>query len=359
MKNTLIMPFLLFIAVALSGSLYAQKVKSVEFKSFERLPDDPDKKELTLTKKEIKEFDDKGQLKKQDLYLINPGGELVKNNFLVKEWLEYYYTEEVSTFDEMGEPLLMTKSFYNTKNKLKIKEEYIDYIKLPDQKYTKTYKYTAAGKPESVILTNTEDRKVGDETYKYNSNNEEIFYKKTEIFPDGKKYNEAKKTSYTAEGFLASAEIFIKDGDDDYKEIITFQKNKVKEHLKFKNGEQISSFTGAKAGYDPSKARVLMEFGGGGGSFGGLWSSEDEFDDKGRKIKTTQMEGDEIIQLTTYAYDKNGNLTETKKVSYHDGKETVSSKEVQEYDKQKNVTKKSLYENNKLVSEYTYTYTYF
>lgn len=358
MKNTLIMPCLLFLAVALSGSLYAQKVKSVEFKSFEHLPDEPDKKDLTLTKKEIKEFDDQGRVKKQDLYLINPGGELVKNNFIAKEWLEYYYTEEVSTFDEMGEPILMTKAFYNTKNKLKIKEEYIDYIKFPNLKYTKTYKYTAAGKPESVTLTNQEDRKVGDEVYKYNNENEEIFYKKSEVYPNGKKYTEVKKTTYTPEGFLASAEIFIKDGDDELKEIITFQKNKVKEHLKFKNGEQISSFSGAKAAYDPSKARVLMEFGG-GGSFGGLWSSEDEFDDKGRKTKTTQMEGDEIIQVTTYTYDKAGNLSETKKVSYADGKETTVVKEVQEYDKQKNMTRKAHYENNKLISEYTYSYTYF
>ena len=53
------MPFLLFIALALSDNLQAQdaKVQSVEFKNFERLPDQPKDENLQLTKKEVKELE--------------------------------------------------------------------------------------------------------------------------------------------------------------------------------------------------------------------------------------------------------------------------------------------------------------
>ncbi|WMX14843.1 MULTISPECIES: hypothetical protein [unclassified Aureispira] len=366
MKNTLIMPFLLFVAFALSGTLQAQdaKIKSVEFKSYERLPDQPKDSDLILTKKEIKEYDEKNRMIKLELHLANPIGELVKNKIRTQEWQQNFRTDEVATFDEMGDPILTTKSYISNKSKLTIKEEYTDYIKAPGHQYTKMFSYTSTGKPEKITLTNKDSRKVGEEVYKYNNDNEETYYKKWEVLPNGKKYMEIKKTAYTQEGFLASSEKMVKDGKDVYKDLITFQRNKVKEHLKFKNGEQISNFGGAKAGYDPSKARVLMEFGGGdsgGGGFGGfgLWTNEDEFDDKGNKIKTTQMAGEEITQIITYSYDKNSNLTETKKVSFHEGKETSSSKEVLEYDRHNNLLKKALYQDEKLISKYTYDYTYF
>lgn len=360
------MPFLLLIAFALFNDLQAQeaKVKSVEFNNYERLQNQT-KDGLTLTKKELKEFDEKGRILKTEIHLANPIGELVKNKVTIKEWQQNFRTEEVSKYDEMGDPIITTKSFVSNKSKLKIKEEYTDYIKAPNMKYTKMFSYTTVGKPEKITLTNPDNRKVGEELYKYNKDYEETYYKKWEIFPDGKKYTEVKKTSYTQEGFLASSEKFVKDGKDVYKDLITFQRNKVKEHLKFKNGEQISAFGGAKAKYDPSKARVLMDFGNGGdgnsGGFGGfgLWTSEDEFDDKGNKIKTTQMAGEEVTQVTTYSYDKHSNLTETLKTSYNDGKETGTNKEVVEYDQYQNILKKESYKDGKLMTKYTYDYKYF
>jgi hypothetical protein len=366
MKNILIMPFLLFIAFALSGTLQAQdaKIKSVEFKSFERLAEQPKDADLIITKKEIKAFDEKKRMIKLEVHLANPIGELVKNKVRNQDWQQNFRTDEISEFDEMGDPIITTKSYISNKSKLTIKQEFVDYIKAPGQEYTKMFSYTSTGKPEKITLTNKDSRKVGEEVYKYNSDNEETFYKKWEVLPDGKKYMETKKTAYTQEGFLASSEKLVKDGQDTYKDLITFQRNKIKEHLKYKNGEQISSFGGAKAGYNPNKARVLMEFGGdsgGGGVFGGfgLWTIEDEFDDKGNKIKTTQLAGEEITQVITYSYDKNSNLTETKKVSYHEGKETSTSKEVLEYDSHNNLLKKMLYQDEKLISKYTYDYTYF
>lgn len=367
MKNRLIMPFLLFIAFALSDNLQAQgaKIKSVESKDYEKQADQPKDKELTLLRKELKEFDDKGRVLKQELHLANPIGELVKNMVTIREWLQNFRTEEIAKFDEMGDPIIKTKAYISNKSKLKIKEEYTDFLKAPNMKYTKMFSYNTIGKPEKITLTNPDSRKVGEELYKYNKDNEETYYKKWEIFPDGRKYTEIKKTSYTKEGFLAASEKYIKDGKDTYKDLITFQRNKVKEHLKFKNGEQISAFGGAKAKYDPSKARVLMDFGNGGssgsGGFGGfgLWTSEDEFDDKGNKIKTTKLEGEEVIEEITYSYDKHSNLLETKKVSYQDGQEVGNSKEIIEYDQHQNITKKILYKDGKITTKNTYDYKYF
>ncbi|CAA6810992.1 MAG: Unknown protein [uncultured Aureispira sp.] len=365
MKNTLIMPFLLFIAFALSGTLQAQdaKIKTVEFKSFERLPEQSKDSDLIITKKEIKTFDEKKRMIKLELHLANPIGELVQNKIRNQEWQQNFRTDEISTFDEMGDPIMKTKAFISNKSKLTIKEEFVDYIKAPKQQYTKMFSYTPAGKYEKITLTNTDNRKVGEEVYKYNSDNEETYYKKWEVLPDGKKYMETKKTAYTQEGFLASSEKLVKDGKDTYKDLITFQRNKIKEHLKYKNGEQISNFGGAKASYKAGQNRVLMEFGGssGGSGFGGfgMWTNEDEFDDKGNKIKTTQLAGEEITKVTTYSYDKNSNLTETKEVSYHEGKETSKNKEVLEYDSNNNILKKVVYEDEKLIFKYTYDYTYF
>ncbi len=361
MKKYLIMPLVLFVVVALSDNLYAQgkKVASVEFKNYERLDDQKKDEELKLTKKEIKEFDEKGRMKKYELHLANPIGELVKNSTVEKDWQTDTRTEEVSKYDEMGDLLLTTKSYYLVKNGWKVKEEYTDYIKAPNIQYTKVFGYTTHGKPEKITLTNNDGKKVGEEIYKYNKNDEETFYKKYEIYPDGKKYTEIKKTAYTKDGYLASSEKSVKDGDDTYKDLITFQRNKVKEHIRFKNGEQVSNFGGAKAKYDPSKTKVLMDFGSGGGGSFGLWVHEDEFDDKGNKIKTTQLAGEEIIQVTTYRYDKDSNLTETKKVSYEDGAETGTSKEVLEYDQNKNILKKAFYKDDTLVVENIYAYKYY
>jgi hypothetical protein len=360
MRNTLIMPLLLFIAFALSGNLNAQdkKVSSIVFKNFERMPDQKKDTDLLLIKKELKDFDDKGRMNKYELFLANPIGELVKNSSMEKKWLQYYRTEELAKYDEMGDLLMTIESFFSTKSNWKMKEQYTDNIKAPGKEYTKNYGYTTHGKPEKITLTNEDDRKVGEEIYKYNKTDEETFYKKWEIYPDGSKYTQIKKTAYTKEGYLASSEKLVKDGDDTYKDLITFQRNKIKEHLKFKNGEQISSFGGSKAGYNPNKARVLMDFGGGGDGFG-LWVHEDEFDDKGKKIKTTQLAGEEVIQLTTYSYDKESNLTETKKISYDHGKETATSKEVLEYDRYKNILKKALYKDGKKITENTYDYKYY
>lgn len=364
MRNALIMPLLLFIAFALSGTLQAQdaKIKSVEFNSFERLPEQSKDADLILTKKEIKTFDEQKRMIKLELHLANPIGELVKNKVRNQEWQKNVRTDEVSTFDEMGDPILKTKSYISNKSKLTIKQEYTDYFKAPNQQYTKIFSYTSTGKPDKITLTNKDSRKVGEEVYKYNSDNEETFYKKWEVLPDGQKYSEIKKTAYTPEGFLASSEKLVKEGKDTYKDLITFQRNKIKEHLKFKNGEQISSFGGAKGGYKGG-GKVLMEFGngGGGGGFGGfgLWTNEDEFDDKGNKIKTTQLSDEVITKVTTYSYDKNSNLLETKDVSYHEGAETGTKKEVLEYDSHNNLLKKVLYEDAKLISKYTYGYTYF
>ena len=399
MKNSLIRTVALLVlwsAFSLAGAQAQKaKVKSVEYKNYqlpvseaeeeegggiemfgfgeEEEEEEPEIEEeeeeaapdtLQLTRRQVKEYDLKGRLTKMELYLSNPIGQLVRNNVTVKEWLKDMRTESISTFDEGGEPVLETKSYYSNEDQLKVKEEFTDFIKNPKMQFTRTFQYTEAGKPSKTLLTDKEGVKVGEEVYKYNQEDEEIQYKKWELNPDGTKYTETKKTAYTDEGFLESSEKVIKDGKDTYKDVIIFDRNKIKEQIKYKNGSEISTFGGEKAKFDPSKARVMVEFGsgndgGGFGSFGMLPEVEDEFDDKGRKIKTTETEGVEVTKVITYKYDERSNLIETKTVNFSEEEETGSTMEQLSYDEANNLVRKAQYKDDELIHQELFQYKYY
>lgn len=372
-KYTLIRSALLVVAMASSGLLLAQeiKVKSVEYKVFEQLPDAEEGMDLELTRKELKKFDQQGRTAQQKTFLANPAGKLTPNSFIFREWLEELRTEEIIKFDEMGDSLTAVKTYVSKKGKLKVKEELIDLLNSPDKILIKEYEYTEFAKPLKVSFSNKAGEKVGEEVYKYNGDEEEISYKKWELLPDGNKATESKTTKYTKEGFLESSETIVKDGKDTYKDLIIFDGTKIKEQTKFKNGEAISSFGGASTGAaDPKQGMVMMEFGGGdddeggfgsfGGGFGGMLPEvEDEFDDKGNKIKTTETEGIELTKLITYKYDDKSNLLEMEEIKYEDGEEGSTKKETLAYDEENNITKKAVYKDGEKVKEEQYQYSYY
>ncbi|MGH1336264.1 MAG: hypothetical protein ACRBFS_09055 [Aureispira sp.] len=372
-KHTLVRGALLFCAITSSGLLFAQeiKVKSVEYKVFEHLPEAEEGMDLELTKKELKQYDKQGRIAKQEVYLANPIGKLVPNTFIIREWLEDMRTEKIIKFDEMGDSITAVKTYTSNKGKLKVKEESVNFIKAPKKMLIKEFEYTEFGKPLKVVFSNKKGDKTGEEVYKYNSEDEEISYKKWELLSDGNKATESKKTTYTKEGFLESSEKIIKDGKDTYKDVIIFEGTKIKEQTKYKNGEAISSFGGkAAGGYDPKQGTVMMEFGGGdddeggfgsfGGGFGGMLPEvEDEFDDKGNKIKTTETEGIELVKEITYKYDDNSNLLEMEEIKYEDGEEESTKKEQLAYDEQNNLTKKTVYKDGDKTKEEQFKYSYY
>jgi hypothetical protein len=360
MKKTPIISLLVTSAIFLFSNSYAQntKVASVESKNFERLEEQKKEEELKLTKKELKEFDEKGRMLKHELYLCNPVGELIVRSLKSTAWEDDFRIEEISKYDETGDRMSKYKTFFLLINNRKTKVEFSEFTKSKGETFNKTYKYNKIGKPFKIKLTNKEGKKVGEELYRYNKLHEETLYKKWELNSEKVKYSETKKTAYTKDGYLASSESVIKDGQDTYKDIITFQRNKIKEHLKYKNGEQISSFGGAKATYDPSKARILIDFNNKKGGMG-LWHNEDEYDESGNKVKTTQMVDDETTEIIHYKYDKYSNLTETLRVSYADGKESGTTKETVEYDVQNSVLRKTVHKDGNLISEHTYDYKYY
>lgn len=371
-----VIPSLVGFLVACGGSTMAQdapRLQSVEFKQYE-LPEESKDDSLHLVKKEQKKYDEKGRVSLYSVYLANPIGEIVKSSETAKEWDEHFRSESVSNYDEMGDILTTEKSYYSHKKNVLMKLESYDYIKAPNEPLIQTYTYTESGKPDKITILDKDDKKLGTEEYKYSKDDEEIQYKKSVKNPDGSKYYELKKTKYTDKGSLAERSILIKDDTDTYKEEITFERNKIKEHLKYKNGELISQFGGSggnTAKYDPSKSRVMMDFGSdaGGGdsdkpkagsSFGdfGLWGSEDEYDDNDNKIKTTQTTDGVVTQITEYTYDEKNNLTGTVKTDYNEGKETNVEKEIRKYDDQSQLLQKEVFSNGVLISKETYDYIY-
>ncbi len=148
------------------------------------------------------------------------------------------------------------------------------------------------------------------------------------------------------------------NGIDKFEEITTFERNKIKEQLRYKNGELVSEFGGKGGKFDPSKAKVLVDFGNGSGGGFGMWANEDEYDDKGNKIKTTQTVDGVLTQLITYQYDERNNLIKLKKVNFQDGVETTTEEEAQEFDSNNNMLRKAVYKGGILISEKQYSYQY-
>jgi len=360
-----------FIGFSLASQpLLAQKakVKSLEFQQRE-IKEEIQKDSLLTTKKELKEYDEQGRLILQKIFVANPIGQLTPKKEVKKTFEgRILRIEEQTEYDEMGDPLKMEQSHYNDDKDI-VKLEYIDYLKAPDTRYTKEYEYDEYGLLDKTLLKNEAGKKVGEERWKYNADDEIIKYTKWEKLPSGKKYKESEKTEYDENGFLASSEKEIDDGQDKYKEITTFVRNRVEEQLKYKNGELISEFGGAKkGGFDPSKARVMMTFNndggglGGGGGFGGggfgRWANEDEYDDKGNKTKTIQKVDDVVTQITFYSYDERNNLISSKKVDYEGEKETRVEEEVQEFDDNNNMLRRAVYVDGQIISEKRYNYQY-
>lgn len=366
MKNISTFVIGLFVLWCTQECFAQNRVASVESKDFES---SASKVEVTtktetvdtslqLTKKERKEFDQQGRLLLHELHLNNPAGALILRNSKSTAYDNDYRIEEIAKYDEMGDEMSNYKTYYNIINNRIAKVEFSEFVRSADETFTQNYKYNRIGKPSKITLTNKAGKKIGEERFKYNRLHEETYYKKWETQKDKSKYQETKKTAYTKEGYLASSETNIKEGTDVYKDIITFERNKVKEHLKYKNGEQISTFGGARAAYDPTKARVLIDFGNRRGGVG-LWHNEDEYDNNGNKTKTTQMIDDEITEIILYKYDDASNLLEKAQTFYEKGEAAGTHREVYEYDSKNSVLKKSTYKNGRLISAHTNNYKYY
>lgn len=336
------------------------QIKSVEFKELERSEAAEPEADLSLMKKEYKEYDDKGRMVNYTLHAANPIGQVVKSSEIKKTFEgKNLRIEDRMKYDEMGDLLLEEKIFFYEDKAIE-KVEFVDHLKNPNNRLTKQYDYdNRSGKVSKIILYDNDGKKIGQENWKYNGENEEVKYKKWEKLSSGDKYKETKVTKYNNDnGSLAEVVKTIDDGKDKYEEVTTFQRNKIKEQLKYKNGELISQFGGGRSTFDPSKAKVLVDFGNDGGGFG-MWANEDEFDDNGNKIKTTQTVDGEVTQVTTYKYDDRNNLTKVQKINFEKGEETTKEEEVQEFDANNNMLRKAVYNNGVLVSEKKYDYQYY
>lgn len=355
-----ILGFLITALTCSSAIAQKAKVKSVEFKELERPEGAEPNAELALLKKEYKEYDAAGRMLTYLLHTANPGGQIVKTSEIKKTYEDKILRiEERSKYDEMGD-MILTEKIYFADDKLTEKIEFTDFLKDPNTQFTKQYSYdNNTGKIFKITLYDNKGKKSGEEVWKYNRESEEVKYTKWEMQPDGKKYQETKTTEYNkSDGTLAKAVKNVKDGTNELEEVTIFERNKIKEQFKYKNGELISEFGGKNAKFDPSKAKVLVDFGNSGGSGFGMWANEDEYDENGNKVKTTQTVDGVITQVTSYKYDDRNNLTTVKKVNFEGGKETTTDEELQEFDANNNMLKKAVYTNGILISEKKYDYQY-
>ncbi len=356
--KTLVAKAAFLTAALIPNMLMAQTptVKILEYKEAERKEED-----LAIVKKEFKEFNNAGQVLKYALLIANPIMELVKSLEIEKGNDANGNFEKITKFDEGGEPIIWEKTYLDANGK-KGRVEYVDFALNADNPYTRVYKYSETSKKiVSTSLTDSKGKKVGEENWKYNKEDEEIKYEKWEQLPNGNKNTEEKSVEYNPDGTLARSTLLMKQNGDVLKEEIVFEKNKVKEKKRYKNGEIVSSFgAGSKTKIDPNKQKVLIDFGNDDQFNSGMWDVVDETDDKGRKIKTTKTEGIEIMEEILYTYDEQDNLVKLKKIFYAAGEPSGQEEEqVWEYDEHKNKLREASFNNGLLMMEKTYAYQYY
>jgi hypothetical protein len=358
MKSSLFWSLLLSLTLA-QGLMAQAKVKSLDFKDFV-LDEASDEGAMKMVKRELKEFDANGRMTKFITYAQSPAGEVIKATEANRSYGADGRMEENIQYDEQGKEKSKERLYFNTEDK-KVKHEFVDPKRGKEgELFRKEYTYTDFKKPKGIVFFDPTGKKIGEETWKYNKDEEEIEYNKWETMPNGKKYEETKKTSYNKDGNLAGSEKIIKDDKgDEYKEVVVFERNRVKEQFKYKNGQVVSQFGGVKSNDNPQKGKVMMDFGNGEEDMMyGAWATEDEFDDKGNKVKTVQTVDGVVTQETSYQYDNRNNLVKSIKVSFQDGVETGKEEEVMEYDDKNNLKRKAIYTNGFLMSEKIYDYKY-
>lgn len=338
-----------------ANALLAQKtppIKEWEYKEAERKEED-----LAVLKQERKEYDATGQLLKYILHVANPIMDLVKSLEVEKGEDTHGKYEQITKYDEGGEPMQREKIYTDATGKLKLRVEATDFVNAPEDVITKVWKYNEERQPLSTISTNKANKKVAEETWKYNKTGEEVQFNKWELQADGSKNTEVKTIEYNDDGSLAKSTQIMKVGKDELKEEIIFDRNRVKEKKRYKNGEVVSSFGGKNTKYDPSKAKTLVDFNEGNE---GNYESEDFFDDEGRKIRTLKTEGIEIAEEWLYEYDKKGNLVKTKRLYYTGGEPNGEEEEfICEYDEFGNKTREATISSGIVMSEKIYSIVYY
>ncbi len=340
----------------LANALLAQKtppIKEWEYKEAERKEED-----LAVLKQERKEYDATGQVLKYILHVANPIMDLVKSLEVEKGEDTHGKYEQITKFDEGGEPMQREKIYMDATGKLKMRVESIDFMNDPEEVIAKVWKYNEERQPLVATTTNKANKKVAEETWKYNKMGEEVRFDKWELQADGSKNTEYKTIEYNEDGSLAKSVQVMKVGGDEMKEEIIFDRNRVKEKKRYKNGEIVSSFGGKSSKYDPSKAKTLVDFEMGGDNTN--YESEDFFDEEGRKIRTLKTEGIEIAEEWLYEYDAKGNLIKTKRLYYTGGEPNGEEEEfICEYDEFGNKVREATISSGMVMSEKTYNIVYF
>jgi hypothetical protein len=358
MKKTITLAAFWGAAFYLTNPIFSQ---SPNFKTWEYKESERKEESLAVVKQEFKEFNNVGQVLKYALLIANPIMELVKSLEIEKGSDANGNFEKITKFDEGGEAMIWEKTYLDANNK-KARIEFVDFATNPDDIHTRIYKYSETSKKIiSTTLTDSKGKKIGEENWRYNKEDEETKYEKWELLANGNKNTEEKTVEYNPDGTLLRSTLLIKINGDDLKEEILFDKNKVKEKKRYKNGEIVSSFGGAgnKTKYDPNKAKVLVDFGNDDQFNSGMWDIVDEMDDKGRKIKTIKTEGVEVLEEILYNYDEKDNLVKMKKIFYAAGEPSGQEEEqVWEYDLHQNKLREASFNNGLLMNEKTYAYQY-
>lgn len=348
--------FMLCFAMQLSAQKPA--VKSVEFKDFAK-----DKATVSLNKRIYTEYEKDGKMVKQEIYERNSFGSVVKQKVTQHREDDTYNYQEITQYDSLG--VAKSKDVVVTDKNGKTQKTVNDVYNTDGKKifsYYSLYKYDKAGKVAQVTMHNGSGKKIGQEKHSYNSDGDESkFTKWLYLDKDHKvKVTETKELEYDAKGNLAKTEtVKVEEGpngEKEYKEVILFERGMMTEWSKYTDGKLTSQYArGAGAGPKPKGTPVNPDE-----EVQKTFATDTEYDELDRKIKTTYTEDDVVVQINTFEYDENDNLTKTRKAFYDaEGTETNSEEDITEYDQYGSIIRKATVANGVLLVEQLYQYNYF
>lgn len=359
MRTNFISPLILVI-LAWSGTVaYAQKhnLKSVDYKNFER-----EINSLSLHKRVYTEYNMEGKIVRQESYLRNQMGQLVKQKEEVYKTTDRAAYKTTITYDSLGGPIqreLLESDFKG----VKLRAAVTKYNNGLEEHYTSHFKYNKLGKLEEVVTYDPFNKIIGKEKRKYNKAGDELSISSWRYsdaaFLTKNTYN--KVTKFDASGYLLLTTIDKVDFSGDgvartYREMVYFERNQMIKWQKFNNGVLSSTYERGMAGGGRGEGQA-SEF--------GDWATDTEFDSLGNKIRTTYTEIDQetgktiVTQVNDFAYDGNMNLIKTTKTYFEpDGQKSRVEEDVTELDEFNNVIRSATYVDGQLTTENIYAYEY-
>jgi hypothetical protein len=296
------------------------------------------------------------QLHRQHIHKYDQNGNLI-GNLLYDSNNALIWSEELN-LDEQGRIRSIQQVQYDQAQK----------------KHSIVYEYDQYGN-RAVMKTFAEEEQQSEQRRVYSLEGELLeSYDWMYLSQDGKMVKKIIRTinEYDSKGQLLKSVSDIQEGKRKTREIRHFRNNFLTGLQRFESGKLVSQFEVPQRDtanssqyfiepplphqeppmeYDDLKRDPLAKI-----PYTNFREIQIKTDKQGNHIKKVVREYNQIVSVTEYSYDKNGNLAKEHKTNKQDGTEEIT---VYQYDQYNNMTKEAIYRNDVVIAEKNISYEYY